>query len=295
MSVPLLYTITVLIWGTTWIAIKFQLGTVAAEVSILYRFAIAAVIMFLICYRQGIPMRFDRRAHRGMALQGFCLFFLNYLLFYYATYDLTSGLVSVVFSSVVLMNVVNGRLFAGRPINSGVVLGGLLGLIGLALIFVPEIDSLQGSDRTVFALMLCIVATYSASIGNVLTHVNTQRGIPVLAATAWGMLYGVLATLVWILLRGIPLTIDTRVGYISSLIYLALFGSVIAFSCYLTLIDRIGADKASYAGVLFPVVALLISTVWENYHWSLPAIAGLTLILIGNVLVIRAKNLSTAA
>jgi len=257
----ILYVGTVLIWGTTWFAISFQLGRVAVEVSILYRFAIATLILLVICLVRKTPFKFSPNAHKYMVIQGTCLFCLNYIFFYYASVHLTTGLVAVIFSTVVLMNVLNGRLIVGLPIRPVVVLSGILGLIGLVFIFIPELSNMERSTQVRNSILFGLLATLFASIGNVTTIKNQKNGIPIVAATTWGMFYGCIMTLAYVLIRGIPFTFDSSPAYFFSLIYLAMFGSVIAFLCYLTLIEKIGPDKASYCGVMFPVVALIVSTI----------------------------------
>jgi len=284
-----LYAITVLIWGTTWFAISFQLGQVAVEISILYRYTIATSILFVICFLRKVPLRFSATAHKYMWLQGACLFCLNYILFYYASKHLTTGLVAVIFSTVVLMNVLNGRLLVGQQIRPIVVVSGILGLLGLVFIFIPELSNMERSVQVKNSIILGLLATFFASIGNVTTIKNKINGVPVVAATAWGMLYGSLMTLIYVLVKDIPFTFDYSPEYIISLVYLAVFGSVIAFVCYLTLIEKIGPDKASYSGVMFPVVALIISTLFEGYSWTIAAVFGLFLVMLGNYLVLRAK------
>ncbi len=283
-----LYALTVLIWGTTWFAIRFQLGVVAVEVSVFYRYVLATLVLLIVCLIRKQTLIFPLRAHVFMLLQGMFLFSINYILFYYASFNLATGLVSVMFSTVVLMNVINGRLFANQVIKPMVVVGGILGLMGLTLIFIPELQSMERSNDVLFSIGLCVLATLSASFGNVLTLKNKANGVSVVPATTWGMFYGTLATLIYLLIKGVPFSFDTSYPYMISLIYLALFGSVIAFLCYLTLIENIGADKASYTSVMFPAVALIMSTMFEDYHWTWLALAGMALVMCGNFLVLRA-------
>jgi len=281
-----LYAGTVLIWGTTWFAISFQLGYVAVEVSILYRYAIATLVLLAICMARKTPLKFSAHAHKYMLIQGTCLFCLNYIFFYYASVHLTTGLVAVIFSTVVLMNVLNGRLIVGLPIRPVVVLSGILGLIGLVFIFIPELSNMERSEQVRNSILFGLVATLFASIGNVTTIKNKENGVPIVAATTWGMFYGSIVTLAYVLVK---VNFDGSTEYVVSLIYLSVFGSVVAFLCYLTLIEKIGPDKASYSGVMFPVVALIVSTIFEDYRWTATAVFGLALVILGNFLVLRAK------
>ena len=284
------YSLTVLIWGSTWLAIKFQLGVVSPAVSIAYRFALAALFLFLWCALTRRPLKFTRRAHFFMLLQGTFLFALNYLFFYLAELELTSGLAAVVFSTIVSMNIINGRIFLGTPIEWKVLLGGGLGLLGLTLLFWPEVARFEAGDEALLALGYCFLATYLASLGNIISARNQQQSLPVMQSNAYGMAYGALLMLLVALLSGASLSIETTFSYLGSLFYLALFGSVIAFGCYLSLVGRIGPGRAAYTTLLFPLVALVLSTIWEDFQWSGPAVAGIALILCGNYLaLIKAK------
>ena len=282
-----LYVVTVLIWGTTWFAIRYQLGVVAVEVSVFYRYVFATLVLLLVCMLRKQNLKYSWYAHIFMALQGIFLFCINYILFYYASFELATGLVSVMFSTVVLMNVLNGRFFANQVIKPMVVVGGILGLLGLTLIFIPELQMMERSAEVKFSIFLCVLATLSASLGNVLTLRNKANGVSVVPATTWGMFYGTVATLIYLLLKGVPFTFDFSMSYITSLSYLAVFGSVIAFLCYLTLIENIGADKASYTSVMFPAVALVMSTLFEGYQWTWLAMIGMALVMCGNFLVLK--------
>ena len=280
----LLYIITVFIWGSTWLGIKFQLGRVDPLVSVVYRFLLAAMLLFIWCGLRRLKMRFCLRDHLFIALQGACLFAVNYWLFYLAEVHLSSGIVAVVFSTIVFWNILNGRIFLKTPVRSNVILGSGLGIVGIGLVFWPEISGLSLADAGFRGFMLSIAATLMASFGNILSARNQQHGLPVIQTNAFGMAYGALLMLAVALIAGKPFDVDPSTTYIVSLIYLALFGSVIAFGCYLTLLGRIGADRASYATLLFPIIALIISTLFEGYRWSPPAIAGVAVILVGNAL-----------
>jgi len=286
----LFYSITVLIWGSTWLAIKFQLGVVSPAVSISYRFALAAALLFAWCLGTRKSLRFSRNDQLFMALQGSQLFALNYLFFYLAELTLASGLAAVVFSTIVIMNLLNGRLFLGTPVELRVLLGGVLGLFGLLLMFWPEVADFEAAGESLLALGYCFLATYLASLGNILSARNQQQGLPIIQTNAFGMAYGALLMLLISFASGAQLTIEPTFAYLGSLFYLALFGSVIAFGCYLSLIGRIGAGRAAYATLLFPLVALLLSTLWEDYRWTGPAVVGIVLILGGNYLALGRRK-----
>lgn len=286
----LFYSLTVLIWGSTWLAITFQLGRVDPALSIAYRFALAALMLFAWCMVRRLPMRFARTDHFYIALQGIFLFAVNYLLFYLAELQIASGLAAVVFSTIVVMNLVNGRLFLGTPIKARVLFGGVLGMFGLIMLFWPEMAATRYSVQVLTGLLLSFVATYLASIGNIISARNQRQKLPVVQTNAYGMAYGALCMALVAFIRQAPLEIDLSLSYLVSLAYLALFGSVIAFGCYLSLVGRIGPGKAAYATLLFPVVALALSTIWEGYQWTLTGVAGIVLILLGNSLALSRKR-----
>jgi drug/metabolite transporter (DMT)-like permease len=283
----LFYSGVVLIWGTTWFAILFQLGEVDPLVSVIYRFALASAILMIYCLITGKRMRYSLRDHRFMVLLGILLFALNYWLFYVAELHLASGLVAVVFSTMVIWNILFGALFIGTPIRPKVVFGALLGLTGIMLVFWPELASFELSDKGMLGLLLSLGATVSASLGNITSARNQMEGIPVVQANAWGMTYGTSLMIVVALITDKEFTFQATVPYFASLLYLALFGSVFAFGMYLTLIGRIGADRAAYTTLLFPIVALVLSMAFEGYRASPGAMVGVMLILGGNFLVLK--------
>ncbi len=285
-----LYLITVLIWGSTWLAIKFQLGVVAPELSIAYRFGLAASILIIFSLVRRLPLRFDIKSHGFFVLQGLLLFSLNYILVYLAEGFLTSGLVAIIFSLIIIFNVIFGAIFLGNPIRTRVMIGAVLGLTGLAFVFWPELSSFSLSSLQILGLIMAFIATISASLGNVVSARNQRHNLPVIQTNAYGMLYGALFMLLLAFLRGAQLEFDTSPGYIVSLIYLAVFGSVIAFGSYLTLLGRIGLDRAAYVTVLFPVIALLLSTIFEDLQWGVPQLLGVVLILFGNAVLLTKKG-----
>ena len=284
-----LYIITVLIWGSTWLAIKFQLGVVSPEISIAYRFGLAASILIVFSLIRRLPLRFDLRTHGFFALQGLLLFSLNYILVYFAEGYLTSGLVAIIFSVIIITNVIFGAIFLHNPVRPRVVIGAMFGLAGLAFVFWPEISTFSLSSQKVLGIVLVFISTISASLGNVVSARNQRNELPVIQTNAYGMLYGAVFMFLLAVLRGAQLEFDTSSSYIFSLLYLAVFGSVIAFGSYLTLLGRIGLDRAAYVTVLFPIIALILSTMFEGLQWGMLQLVGVALVLLGNVVVL-AKN-----
>ena len=282
-----LYLATVLIWGSTWYAISFQLGTVHPAVSVGWRYVLAASVLVPFCIATRRSLRVAPRRHVGIALQGIFLFSLNYIVFYFATAHVTTGLLAVTFSTIIFMNIFNGALFLKNPIDRRVVGAACIGVMGIALVFWPELAAFNTEDDAFKGLSLGILATYLASLGNIASAYNQRHGLLVVETNALGMAYGGAFTMLLAMVLGMEITVDWKAPYLLSLVYLSLFGSILAFGSYLTLLGRIGADRAAYATVLFPIVALGISTVFEGYRWSWPALVGVALILVGNVIALR--------
>lgn len=283
----LLYLTTVLIWGTTWIAIKWELGVVPIPESIALRFFLAASVLFVI-----LALRTRLSRPRGAALplvlaQGVCLFCVNFLCFYHATRWVPSGLVAVVFSTATLWNALNARVFFKQQIAPQVLLGGGLGLLGVILLFWQQIADQAFSSSSLLGLGLALLGTLSFSFGNLLSSRLQRLGHPPLWSNAWAMLTGACILLLGCLFSGTALVWDPAPRYLAALLYLAIPGSVIGFTAYLTLVGRMGAERAAYCTVLFPLVALNISAWLENYHWGLSGLLGVALVLAGNLLVFR--------
>lgn len=289
MKNSLLYVVTVIIWGSTWIGIKFQLGAVDPMVSVVYRFSLSAVLLLLFCKMRGRTLKFSLRDHSFMALLGLLLFSVNYWLVYVAEVYLTSGLVAVLFSSIVFMNIANGAFFLGTPVEKKMIFGAVAGIFGIGLIFMHEIETFDLTDKSLMGIAFGFTSVLLASFGNITSARNSKNNIPVLQANAFGMGYGALALAVLALGLGKEFSFSLTLPYVTSLVYLAVFGSIIAFTSYLTLISSIGADKASYSIMVVPVVALIISSFFEGYVWSLSAIIGLILVMSGNFLALHRR------
>ncbi len=283
----LLYVVTVLIWGSSWLAIKSQLGSVDPMVSVAYRFLLASGISWLYCRLSRRLMHFSLRDHAFMFLQGASLFALNYWLFYVSELTLTSGLAAVIFSTIVVMNLLNGAIFLKNRLEIRVVAGGGFGLLGIMLVFWPEVSDFESGSENLFAAALAVLATFLASIGNIASARNQRAGIPVVQANTFGMTYGALLMLGLSWATGREFTFEMTLPYVSSLVFLSVFASIIAFWSYLTLLGRVGVERAAYATLLFPLVALGISTIFEDYQWTAYAGIGILLILAGNLLILK--------
>jgi drug/metabolite transporter (DMT)-like permease len=195
-SIILLYAITVLLWGTSWYGIELQLGVVAPVVSVMWRMALAGGLLLAFCAATRRRLRFGARDHLFMALQGLTLFSFNYVLFYLAGLHITSGLMAICFATIVPMNMANGALFFGQPVDRRVAAGGVLGLGGLTLVFWPEVASVEAGGEALAGLALSLVATWSASLGNMVAVRHQRAGIPVVESNAIGIAYGAVVSAV---------------------------------------------------------------------------------------------------
>lgn len=298
MPVWALYTIVVLIWGSSWYGIEQQLGVVAPQVSLSYRFLLSAVILIGFCAITRRSLRFPGRVILLMAVQGMCLFCGNYILYYFAGSHLVSGLLAVCFSTMSMMNILNLALFFRQKIDGRAFVAALIGLTGLCLVFYPELSASGLGSEPALGLGLSLLATYLASLGNMVSVRLKALAIPVIQSNTIGMSFGALFCVGFALAAGASFNYDPRPAYTISLIGLALFATVIGFGVYLHLVQRIGAARAAYTSVMFPIVALTLSTFLEGYRWSPLAGLGFALVMSGNLLVLwrpREKKPDTAA
>ena len=287
----LLYFVVLLAWGSSWFAISFQLGDVAPQVSIVWRFLLASIILFAWCYLRGLKLLFPWRDHLSWLLLGFFLFCVNYICAYFGTFYLASGLVCLIFSTLTLFTVFNGFIFFKKPIRLPILIGAVVGIAGLSVIFSNEISSADWSleSGVVKGFLWMLLATFFASIGMLLSGQFQARKMPLVQSNAFSMLYGSLILVSYIAVSDVSFSFNTSYSYVISLIYLALIASVIGFGFYLKLVGNIGADKASYVNIFTPTIALLLSTLFENYEWSWVGLIGVLLIIIGNIIVLYAK------
>ncbi|HJU83036.1 MAG TPA: EamA family transporter [Holophagaceae bacterium] len=281
-----LYLASVLIWGSTWLVITFQYGKVPPEVSVAYRFALAALLLAGWCRAKGMRLRFSRREHLWLALQGALMFGINYVCVYLAEQRIPSGLMAVIFSLLAMLNILGARLFFATPIAPKAVAGTVVGVAGVALICLPGAGHALAGGRAAAGLALAVAGTVASSLSNLVSQRNQKHGLPVMQGNAISMLYGAGFVALYCLAAGRPFTVDLSARYLGSLAFLALFGSVLAFGAYLTLVGRIGAGRAGYAMVAIPVVALALSTLFEGLRWQWGLALGASLCLAGNFLVL---------
>ena len=290
LSNTVLFLIPAFIWGSTWYVIKFQIGDTDPLFSVGYRFLLAGFIMLGYSKLTKINLRFTVRNHFFIALQGACLFGINYWLVYMAERHLTSGLVAVIFSGLIFMNIFLNALILRAPVRKNVILGGIIGILGVALIFKDELKVFDFSDQNFIAFLMAIGSVTLASTGNILSAYNQKQKVPVVQTNAFGMLYGAIIVISIAVLSGKSFSIDLNFSYLASLGYLAVFGSVIAFTTYLNLLGKIGPDKSGYISLVMPVIALFISTILEGYQWTFYGFIGLLMILSGIYLALNKKR-----
>ncbi|MGD1888189.1 MAG: DMT family transporter [Cohaesibacteraceae bacterium] len=281
-----LYIVTCFVWGTSWLGLRMQLGTVAPEVSIVWRFALASLLVFAWAAWSKQRLHFGWREHVLFAAMGFFLFSTNFLLFYNGGLVITAGLLAVVFSLASIVNFIIGIAFMGQKADPRRLGGAVLGACGIGFLFWPEIVGTTFNQAVFVGLGLCVMGTLSFCVGNVLSARAQRQALPILSTNAWGMLYGTVWMTFLVLVQGHAFVIEPTVSYLGSLLWLAVFSSVIAFWSYLTLLGRIGGARAAYATVIFPLIALASSTLFEGYQWTIFAVIGVVLALAGNWLVL---------
>ena len=284
-----LYASTVLIWGSTWIAITFQLGEVDPLISVIYRMALASALLFGWCKWRGIPLALKPGNHRFMVALGVSLFGINYWMIYWSETFLPSGIIAVLFSLIVFFNIINARIFLKRRIDIKTVVGGIIGLSGICMLFYPELTKFESESNSgaIKGALFALAAVFTASLGNIVATRNGNTGISVWAINAWGTLYGTAALLIIALVTGATFSYDNSFEYTASLVYLSTFGTILAFGAYLKLLILIGPEKAGYSGLLIPFVAIILSTIFEDYQWTLLAVMGFVLAASGNYLAMR--------
>lgn len=290
----ILFTIPALIWGSTWYVIKFQLGIVDPLLSVAYRFIIAGLVLISFCLLTGKKMKFSKKEHFLIFLLGLSLFGINYWFVYEAETILTSGVVAVIFSLIIVFNIIFNAILLKGKIKRDVIFAAILGITGTIFLFKNELSSFRLNSKDALVFLLCLGGIITASLGNILSAYKQKKKMPVLQTNAFGMLYGGISMFVTVLILQKPIAFDFSLHYISSMIYLALFGSIAAFSAYLKLLGEIGPDRSVYIAIITPAIAIVISTIFESYKWDIFAILGLILLFLGNFLALRFKTQKSA-
>ena len=287
MNTLTLYAACIAIWSTTWLAITFQLGTVAPEISVAWRFLLAALIVAAWCRVRGLPLGLSPPEHAALALMGAAMYSVAYIFVYHAEMHLASGLVAVGYSASPLLSMLGLSVFFRQPVTGRMAVGSLAGIAGITLVFWPEFGRLAHDREAALGAFFMLLAVLAGTGGGLLAHRNHRRKLHGWPAMAWSMGYGGLFALLIALLLGRPVAIGTSPAYLLSLVYLAFLGTVVAFGAWLTLLGRIGPARASYVGVMVPVATLVISALFENLAWHPLMAVGMAVSVAGNVLVLR--------
>ena len=285
------FLIVSLIWGSTWLVIRDQLGSVPASWSVTYRFSIAAIGMVILALVMRQSLRIDRAMVGWTMLLGLMQFSLNFNFVYAAEHHITSGLVAVIFALLIVPNALLAKWWLRRPIGTSFIIGSTIASVGVALLMVQEYRAAPvGGDEVLLGLALTLCGVICASISNVLQVTPAVARVPTLTILAWSMFWGSIINAVYAFTQYGPPVIDTRPAYLGGVIYLGIIGSVVTFPLYFRLIRDIGPGKAAYTGVLIPVIAMLLSTLFEGYSWSALALAGAALAMIGLVVAMQARK-----
>ena len=280
-----------LIWGSTWLVIRDQISSVPAGWSVTYRFLVAAVGMFALAKIMRLKLTIDRSTHRWAMLVGLLQFMANFNLVYMAEHYVTSGLVAVLFALLIVPNAILGWFFLGRQVTRSFWIGSAVAIVGVGLLILREYRIAPvGGREVIIGAILTITAVIGVSFSNVLQASPRLNKFPIVTMLTWGMFYGSLLNIVWALfVHGMPV-VDTRAGYLGGVLYLSIVGSVMTFPLYFQLIRDIGPGKAAYTGVVVPVVAMLLSTVFEGYVWSGLAASGAALAMVGLLISMQAAK-----
>jgi drug/metabolite transporter (DMT)-like permease len=281
-----LFAICVLVWGTTWHAITYQLGEFPAEFGVALRFALAGAAVLALCRWRGVGLRYSRADHAALALQGVFLYGVSYVCVYHAERFVPSGLVAVGYSASPLLAGVGAALLFGTALGQRFVVGGVLGLAGVALIFWPEITRPNSGERAATGAIFTVLSVLLSAVGSLTASRNRHRGIALMPAMGFGMLYGALAAGIVALALGRSAVWPTAPSWWISLAYLALAGSVLTFACFLTLQDRVGPGPSGTVGVMTPLLALVVSLAFEGFRPDLLTAAGAALAVAGNALML---------
>lgn len=285
------FMVTSVIWGSTWLVIRDQLGTVPPTWSVAYRMIVSAIAMFILVIAMRQPVKIDRPMVGWTILLGVMQFGMNYNFVYAAEHYITSGLVAVVFALLIVPNAVLAKYWLGRPIGGAFILGSAIACVGVGLLMLQEYRAApMGGTDALLGLFLVICAVATASVSNVLQVTPKVARYPTITILAWSMLWASLANAAFAFVMDGPPVIDMRPGYIGGVLYLSIIGSVVTFPLYFRLIRDIGPGKAAYTGVVIPVLAMILSTIFEGYVWSTLALAGGALVMVGLVVAMQTRK-----
>lgn len=279
-----------LIWSTTWYAIKHQLGEVPPLVSVMYRFGLAAALLFLWCLVTRQSLKLTPRQHLVVAAQGLFVFSLDYSFVYLAEGHVVSAVVAVIFASMSFVNLILFRVVLGLKAARLAWAGSAVGLLGVAALSWGEASRTHMDPETLLGIGFGLAGVLTACIGNLFAAKSQAQEVPIAPATGWAMFYGSAGLAIYALVIGERFSFEPTFEYVASLVYLAVFGSVLAFLLYYALARRTGYSFASYISALTPPLAMGISAVFEGARWGWEALVGLVLVVIGQYLLIRAPK-----
>jgi drug/metabolite transporter (DMT)-like permease len=282
-----LFATCVLVWGTTWYAITFQLPYTSPEVGVALRFGIAGAVVLGVCAARRLPLSFDARQHAMLALQGVFMYGVSYVCVYYAERHVVSGLVAIGYSASPIITGLGARALFGLEVTARFLLGGVFGLAGVALMFWPEFGRDSGPGDTMLGVLFTVSAVLLSAVGSLTAVRNRAHRLPFWPSLGYGMLYGAAAAALVAVMQGHSFALPAVASWWIALFYLALAGSVLTFACFLTLQERIGPGPTASIGVMTPVIALAVSMAFEAFRPDALTIAGAVLAVSGNVMMLR--------
>lgn len=286
-----LFALCSIIWGTTWFVIKFQIDSTSPVVAVFYRYLLATVIMFLInIFFIKKTLIYPWSNHKFFMLQGFFNFCLNYILTYTSEKYINSGLVALTFTALIYFNMAGMKIFFKKQISNNVIIGAFFGCAGITSLFWKEIKDVDLGQMTLFGIAIGLIATFCASLGNMFAAQNHRLKVPVMTFNAYGMLYGTIFSLVYGLITYENFSLPLTSSFLSSLFYLSLFGTVIAFWAYQTLVGSLGAEKAAYTSIISPVIAVGVASYFENIALTKELFLGMILCFLGNFIALKKEN-----
>ncbi|WP_037499148.1 DMT family transporter [Sphingomonas jaspsi] len=297
-SVVIPFIVFTLVWSSTWIVIRDQLGVVAPQWSVAYRFGIAAVAMAAVARWNGDSLRLDRGGLKAAAVLGFTQFCMNFNSVYMAERFITSGIVATVFAILLIPNSLLAWAFLKQKPGARFMAGAAVAVAGVALLFLHELQvSPESPDRILIGLGFTLLGLLGASMANVYQAGEEARRHPLFSLLAWAMAIGAMLDVGIASIVAGPPTFDPRPGYVLGLLYLALAASVLCFSLYFPVVRKIGPGRAAYSSVMVPIIAMALSTLFEGYRWSLLAGCGAALAVGGMLLALawRRRPLPAAA
>jgi len=293
-SIIIPFIIFTCVWGSTWIVIRDQLSSVPPQWSVAYRFMIAAVGMALLARWNGQSLKLDRGGWFAALVLGVAQFSVNFNSVYLAEQYITSGVVATVFALLLIPNSLLAWAFLGQKPNGRFLLAGLVAIAGVGLLFIHEMRTSPANGRDItIGLALTMLGLFGASAANVYQAGKEAIRHPLFALLAWSMAIGaVIDTILAFAVAGPPV-VEARPGYWFGVLYLALAGSVLCFALYFPVMRKIGPGKAAYSSVMVPIIAMSLSTLFEDYRWSTLAAAGGVLAIGGMLLALAGRRRPT--